>query len=87
MLVVWVFLFLACFVGPLPEVYSQIALLGIFIALPFGWFPGLLIGVLWELRVRKRAGVHDAEPSASPNGGLAAPSGRSGLGEGPPSVS
>ena len=84
MLVVWAFLFLACFIGPLPEIYSQIALLGIFIALPFGWFPGLLIGILWELQVRKRAKGHDAAPSALPNGGPAAPSGNSDLGVGPP---
>jgi hypothetical protein len=59
-LLLWVLLFLSCFVGPLPQIYSQIAIVGIFIALPLGWIPGLLLGVLWELQVRKKSQVHDA---------------------------
>ena len=47
------------------------------------WFvTGALLG-LWRYRRRRKG----AEPSASPNGGAAAPVSNSGVTEGPPSVS
>ena len=55
-LVVWVVLFLFSFVGPilLWDGGSQGPLPAIFIVLPLGWLPGLVVGVIWDLHVKKK---------------------------------
>ncbi len=50
----------------------------------------LITGLLWRTAVRLRSGPvrpGGAQPGAPPNGGPGEPSGSSGVGDGPPSVS
>jgi len=57
----WPVLFLVAFVGPMVLYPNnpQGPLWAILFVLPFGWIPGLVVGVIWASGVKKKAEAKD----------------------------